>query len=636
MGGIDMIALFSLFPIFAYAIIFNIFFKKTVSSSIFFSITSIVTMLFIFGMNDILKIGGYLLFYGGILLLLLSTIIYTRDILRFIKSVPFVIYLLSSSMYLYFIQDAQLFFWDEYSHWGVFIKEMYYFHTFYDATSVASHINYPPGISVWDYFIVMPTGFNESSLYFAYFLIIFSSTLMMYEKLSFRHIHWIILIFSIQMIIFANFGHWFSSIYVDHVVGSLFAGLILSFFVDKYKPYELFLFTFPLITIVLVKEIGLYFGLAYLGLVLLLLVTKERLLKQQSFVFIIKQHKHIVLILFALFLAMILSLKLWEIRQEHLGVKKEQQTISSITKAIFSEKKVLSQDVENKVKKRFLEVVLHQQLHKEKISLNYNEFSYKIMSKYQNKIKLSTVGSFLFFIVLCLVAFFITDNRNKKIMISIITGYLLFVGLTYLMILYLSFLVAFGDDALRIPSYVRYMNIAVLPLMIIGFGLFLPLFQGKKIEIKNKNNFKYYISGAVLLLSLVVITKPYLKPLYTQLENPFRSAVDKASQNIIKILPPKTKLFIVFPVNNSGSLNNILKYSFIPLKVTISDSKFSDKTFAEMQEIYRKYEYVWFSALDNKLFKINQNVFKMKGKKQIFTLYKIDIKNNKIEFKPVL
>jgi len=125
-----MIAIISLLPIFGYAAVFYIYFNKTVSVSIFFSISSIITILFIFGMLDFLKYGTYLLFYGGIGLLLGLIIWFKDKLFVAANSVPFVMFTFMSIIYLYFMQDAKLFFWDEYSHWGSFIKEMYYFNTF--------------------------------------------------------------------------------------------------------------------------------------------------------------------------------------------------------------------------------------------------------------------------------------------------------------------------------------------------------------------------------------------------------------------------------------------------------------------------------------------------------------------------
>ena len=295
-----MIAIISLLPIFGYAAIFYIYFKKTVSVSIFFSISSIITILFVFGMLDFLKQGAYLLFYGGMVLLLFLSIWFKDKLFEAVKSVPFIMFTLMSIIYLYLMQDAKFFFWDEYSHWGAFIKEMYYFHHFYDTSSVAAHLNYPPGISIWDYFIVLPTGFNEGKLYFAYFLILFSSTLMMYEKLSFKQVHWIALVFAIQMVVFAGFGHWFSCIYVDHIVGAMFAGLVLTYLVDHFSVKQFILFVFPLSTIVLVKEIGLYFGLASIGLMFILQIVRAKFENGKSLWLNIKEQKQVIFIFFIL------------------------------------------------------------------------------------------------------------------------------------------------------------------------------------------------------------------------------------------------------------------------------------------------------------------------------------------------
>ena len=632
-----MMALLTLLPIFGYATLFYIYLKRSISVSIFFSISSIITFLFLFGMIDILRVSTYILFYAGMALLVIMGVIYTDKLKEAVKSVPFVMFTSMSIIYLYLMQDAQLFFWDEFSHWGSFIKEMYFFHQFYDSTSVAAHLNYPPGISIWDYFLVMPTGYREGTLYFAYFLILFSSTLMMYEKLSFKQIHWIVLIFFIQIVIFAGFGHWFSCIYVDHIIAVMFAGLILSFLVESFKAKELLLFIFPLISIVLVKEIGLYFGLASLGFFLIVFIIKSQLSLKKSFISHLKEQSQVIGILVILALSMVLVLKAWGIRQESVGIQKEQQSISGIANSLFYDKKVLSDKNEAEVKKRFWEVVTSQQLHKEKVSLNYNEFSYSIMSKYTKNIKLTTVGVFLFFIFLCVVAYLTTYRRDKQIKIVVLGSYALIITIIYLFILYFSFLVAFGNGALRIPSFVRYMNIAVLPLLFIGFTFFLPIFQqNSNLKKKDKNqNIKLFISVLGLITILTFIVKPYFKPLYSQLENRFKVNSDNMAESILKYIPKKAKLFVVFPIKNNGSLNNILKYSLIPARSSISNYTFGKKTSQEMINIYKDYDYIWFASLNQEIVNKNKFFLKQKNSKNIYVLYKVEVTNGKINFQPI-
>jgi hypothetical protein len=624
-----MTALFVLLPIFGFAAIFNIFLKKNISTSIFFSITAIISVLFVFGIFELLQIGSYLLFYGGIFILLIMSIIYNNKLFISLKSVPSIMFIFISIIYLYLMKDAQFFFWDEYSHWGQFIKDMYYFNSFYGANTNINHLNYPPGASIWDYFIVSNIFFSDGNIYFAYFLILFSSTLMMYERLTFKDIYWILLIFIIQIVIFASFGHWFSSIYVDHIIGAMFAGLILSYLSDNYNKKELFLFIFPLISIVLIKEIGLFFGLSFLGLVLFYRILQFKLENNQTILVSIKNNIRLFGILLILFISMILILKVWGARQESIGVQKEHQTISGITKSLFSDNQILDKKTKEEVQKRFWEVVNYQQLHKEKVSLKYNEFSYATMSKFTKNFKFSTTGIMIFFILMFVLLYFSIKNKNKRINISIIYGYMFFVNISYLFILYFSFLVAFGNDALRIPSYVRYINMSTLPMLIIGFSLMLPIYNKKK-------DYKLFILPLIVVFILGYITSPYIKPMYSQQENGFRKTADKLSINILKNIPEKSKIFVIFPIKNNGSLNNILKYSLIPLNTTISSFNFEKKSFQEMLKVYVNYKYIWFVQLNKKLVQKNMKILKQNNKQQVFSLYKIEKSNNQIKFIPIL
>ncbi|NOQ29860.1 MAG: hypothetical protein GQ570_01930 [Helicobacteraceae bacterium] len=621
-----MTALLTLLPIFGYATLFNIYFNKKPSVSIFFAITFIITLLFFLGLAEQLKYGAYLLFYGGIVALVYTLFKQTKLFKEWLLSVPVVMFTIMSTLYLYLFQDAQLFWWDEFSHWGAFIKEMFFFNSFYDATSVATHLRYPPGTATWEYFVIANTFFSEGNLYFACFLLLFSSTLMMYERVTFKDMHWIILIFIIQIVLFSGFGHWFSSIYVDHIIGAMFAGLVLSYLVDEFKANDLWLFIFPLATIVLVKEIGLYFGLSFIGFVFLYSIVELK-----------KVSKKITIILFLLFLSMVLVLKVWGIRQDSLDVKKGGQTMSAIAKSMFSDHRVLEPKVEEEVKRRFWDVVQNQQIHKEKFSLNYNEFSYDLMSHYKKENKLSTLGTMLFFMFMFIVAFLMSNSKEQRVKVSIIYAYILFVTTVYLFILYFSFQVAFGQGALRIPSFVRYMNMAILPMLLIGFSIFLPLYNEKLKQTFNQEfNSKLFAAALMLVIVLGYVVNPYFKPLYSQLKNPSHENFENIATQILEKVPPKSKVFVVFPIQNNGSLNIMLKYSLIPAKATISKADFESKTFDQMLSIYSKYEYVWFTKFNNKLIDKNRPILKAKSDNQPFVLYKTDVLNNGIKFIPVL
>lgn len=627
-------ALLSLFPILGYALFIHFQFKKVISVSLFFAITSIISVLFLFGLLSLLQFGANLLFYLGLLLLGYTFYRYRQEFAGVIVQPPLAIFLFFSVLAFFAFKDVHLFFWDEYSHWGAFIKEMFYFHHFYDAASVAAHINYPPGVSTWDYFILLHSDYHEGVLYFAYFLILFASTLMMYEKITWDKWYWLLLVFAVQMVLFASFGHWFSNIYVDHVIGALFAGLVLSYLAERYATKELLLFVFPLVSIVLVKEVGLYFGFAAVGLyALLLFVDTKR--KELSILQTLTLQKSNFALLFMLLAIMLLTLKVWSLHQESKGIKGEKQSITGIVTSVISDENVLSEPVETRVKENFWNVVLHQQLHKEKLSLNYNEFSVSTMPQYKKVIKLSTVGVLVFFIAMIVMAHKLSVPAEKKREVGLLGGYLIFVFLVYLIILYMSYLVAFGSGAVRIPSYVRYINMATLPLMFVAFSLLLPFYQNNTGS--NKNKIATPLTGGIAALVLLgLITQPYFKPLYTQLESQIRSQVEPVTTQIVANVPSHAKLFVVFPVKNNGMINYILRYSLIPAQSTVSRADFGELSSEQMQSTFGQYDYVWFAAFNQSTIDKNRTLLKAKTQKSPYTLYKVERNNSDIALTPIL
>jgi cytochrome bd-type quinol oxidase subunit 2 len=615
-----MSAIFILLPIFGFAIFFRRFLKKTPSFCIFLAITSIISVEFVFGLLNLLKYGSFALFYGGAGLMLYMFLKHKKEVYEFFSSLSVVVYVGVSIFYLYSMQGAEFFFWDEYSHWGAFIKEMFYFDRFYDATSVAAHLNYPPGASLWDYFLVSNLFFSETNIYFAYFLFLFSSTLMMYENLKAKDIHWVVLIFVIQMSLFASFGHWFSSIYVDHLIGAMFAGLIFSYLSDEFRLKELWLFTPLLVSIVLVKEIGLYFGIAFLGFVFFYEILKAKLNKAELL--------KLFGVLLGLLLVMVLALKVWGYRQESVGVQKEHQSISGIAKSLFLDEKVLDEKTQKEVKKRFWEVVNYQQIHKEKISLNYNEFSYSLMPRYTKEIKFTTSGIMLFYLALMIVLLVVVKDKDSRLKIAFSYIYMLLISIIYLFILYFSFLVAFGDGALRVPSFVRYMNMAILPMMFVGFFVMMPVMR--------LHSKKLFATACVLAIAMLFVVQPYYKPLYSQMQNPMRKDIDKVSTNIVKNTTLGSKIFVVFAGSNRGSIANMLRYSLIPLKTKICNKNFKEKSSKEMLKEYLKYDYIWFISLDRAMVEKNRFILKPKQPKGIFTLYKVKKVDAEVEFVPVI
>ena len=170
----------------------------------------------------------------------------------------------------------------------------------------------------------------------------------------------------------------------------------------------------------------------------------------------------------------------WNYSLEKNNIQSGKQSLAGIVKDIITGERDLPEKELEKVRNNFWKVFYSQQVHKEKISLNYNESSYNILPKYTKNIKLTALGFMLFITLLLVAVYQLTTDLVKRQQVKIIGGYLLAIYGIYLSILYMSYLIAFGGMAVRIPSYVRYVNIATLPIALIVFSLFLPFFPKKR------------------------------------------------------------------------------------------------------------------------------------------------------------
>ena len=68
--------------------------------------------------------------------------------------------------------DSQFLYWDEYSHWGTYVREMSVTHQLWSAETNASHPEYPPLAALWQYFIILPFGYSEGGVYLAQFILL--------------------------------------------------------------------------------------------------------------------------------------------------------------------------------------------------------------------------------------------------------------------------------------------------------------------------------------------------------------------------------------------------------------------------------------------------------------------------------
>ena len=146
---------------------------------------------FIFGLLGYLNLAmeTLVLFVGLILIILLVKSNGFRNQLIKSSYAPSTVAFVSLSLIsLYKSKDWMLSQWDEFTHWGVVVKAMYEYSALGPATPADLWaINYPPGISLFQYFVMdFSAGWREGLLFWATHLIVISIIVTVLAKSSYK------------------------------------------------------------------------------------------------------------------------------------------------------------------------------------------------------------------------------------------------------------------------------------------------------------------------------------------------------------------------------------------------------------------------------------------------------------------
>ncbi|WP_218460937.1 hypothetical protein [Rickettsia sp. TH2014] len=184
--------------------------------------------------------------------------------------VDVIIFILGMIAYYIFVKDyPSYYFWDEYSHWGLTLKETNIYHGFRlpnDPTSVINKFNgYAKLASIFQYSINKIIGFKESLNVFAngFLYFIFCSVALVEKRLLLGiFLYLMLILFSMYDIIVS-----INSLHVDATVGCIFGATIAIYL--QSKKYNNILLSLVLISPLLfilpnIKEVG--YWLSYIAI----------------------------------------------------------------------------------------------------------------------------------------------------------------------------------------------------------------------------------------------------------------------------------------------------------------------------------------------------------------------------------
>jgi hypothetical protein len=255
--------------------------------------------------------------------------------------------------------------------------------------------------------------------------------------------------------------------------------------------------------------------------------------------------------------------------------------------------------------RRFIGVVLHQQISKDEVSAQYNAFSYPIMPAYTDRFRLTTAS----FMGLSLIAIFllwrtIVPPENRQIW-AIAAGCVWMAAVLYIAALYFGYrYVSATENGLILSSYIRYTHSMLLPVVLFCFAALMPAFSGRHLALvrlseKIKVNRNSLIFTAALA-ALLIFEPPYLKPLYVTQQAPEFRLQTEAATTQLRAAIGESRLWVLFPNDlPNGFLGQVLQYQLSPGRTYVErdvSALFQNPVSLRME--LRSWEYAWFPAAD--------------------------------------
>lgn len=540
-----------------------------------------------------------LILAGGLFVLVYE--IYRLYAARQYPPLTLVLFVAASTLFWLAHNDASFFFYDAFSHWGIFLKEMLALDGLWGADSNSVHPKYPPGPTLWQYLFARFSPAIEGASFHAQFVLLIAPLMVLIEGIRSRAALWVILISILAIILLFNFGHGIQSVYVDHVLGAWVAGSLVAFVAMLYRGAgrELTWLAVPIAAICLLKSTGIFFVLVAAGCVFVAGGVNW-------FVHTTPARAQSLIVASAAVLLAVGTTFAWNENRDAAGVQGSGTTTDGLLANLARGDSMFSDEQQAEISARFIDVVTRQQLSKGEVSTQFHAFNYTAVALYTDSFRLTTLSLLLIslgFIVLGYMR--LADARIRHGWAACATT--LWLGtVAYLVMLYVGYVyISESDNGLILSSYIRYSHSLILPLVIVVLAVLFPVLGERPepdLRPEKERTTSLAVAAAVTLL-LGVFETPYLKFLYTTQRSPdIRFAIEPTTAGIRDTIGGGAlQVFVDFNDPN-GFLRHMMRYQLTPgwASVDFADAAFIEDTtryFADRPSI----DYLWIAAGDSEL-----------------------------------
>lgn len=253
-----------LFPICAVAILLMILFqcKWEEVAAIVISLQGII--LYLFGLTGHLETGLYTIYAAAIVAFVSAVYLYNRknmSIQQFVSPGLIVFWIIFGVIVL-INQNVWYGRFDEYSHWGLAVKDMFY------NDSLAKHLDttvllprYVPFVTLIEYYYVYLNGlYVQDIVYIAFQVIMLSYGIMLCKPLQKSRSLWIPVILSLVSVPPIFFEDFSNCIYVDPLLGFMVFYILACYFSEEKMAFRELQIISGLAALVLTKDMGLVFA----------------------------------------------------------------------------------------------------------------------------------------------------------------------------------------------------------------------------------------------------------------------------------------------------------------------------------------------------------------------------------------
>ncbi len=501
--------------------------------------------------------------------------------------------------------------WDEFSFWGVYVKELLDLHNFSGAET-PGHKDYTRITSLFQYYVLTNTVPEEGLIYFAHFLFLIAPLTIYFIHLSWKDFPLILLLGLLSIFLIESLGLGFASIYVDHLLSVWFAMTILVYFNYLTSPRYIIghktLLLFPILFVLpLIKKTGfnlaIIFSVLLLGDIFLKLIHRYKNVGYHNIAVIISRSKFQIMLtmigLVFILSAAPLAHYSWKARNQALGIS-EGFSLANVTfpQILHSFSKEASQ----------------------KESTIIENFLMKLVES--NSLSFSTVKRIGCASLLFMLAFLLKKNLKIRSQIGLIWLVLLLGNIGYLLGLLLSYLYAFSEyEGLRLASFYRYSNTFVLAFLLTGVGLVFMNGSKRTLLLYKKHQSRLYIFGFALTLFLYTFFTPHFGILTRKNTTAMNIRVQMRPQIelILSQVRRDQKIHIIYQ-NSSGYEAKIIQYEILPRVTNGNCFSLGERYYPEdvwtcplSQEEWETqlngYDYVFFAKIDEKFIRSYGGLF---------------------------